>query len=412
MSGTLYHLVPKTTWIKSKLFGEDYFPPTYKQDGFIHLTEDPKMLLEVANQFYTDVPGDFLVLCIDSTKLTSGVKFEAAADVGDKKTGGALTGQTFPHLYGAIDHLSVIKELPVTRDRLVDGGRFQHIAGLAGGDLVALDSTVEEAKQAKQASLADAKAKAKAAEATSRANAEAIAKRAQEATAALEATKTEIATCTKDFMIAKADEIRKEDEAKEREKKNEEKNEEGSRFASEKAAKELERLEAEREQQAGREQQAARLQAEMDKMARARAEAEAQVKAELEANAAAERASEEAEAKAKEEARKLAEKLEQDKTEALKREEERRAKEKAAAMAAVKKIADQEYKIPKSTRVVDAPGSPVTGRRPPLPPGKADTSKSEPASSASKSAGVTLDELMARRLTVKDLSQGMSKEPA
>eukprot|EP00959_Pyramimonas_sp_CCMP1952_P453234 9467898-Pyramimonas_sp.AAC.1 len=31
MSGTLYHLVPKTSWIKSKLFGEDYFPPTYAQ---------------------------------------------------------------------------------------------------------------------------------------------------------------------------------------------------------------------------------------------------------------------------------------------------------------------------------------------------------------------------------------------
>eukprot|EP00959_Pyramimonas_sp_CCMP1952_P453235 9467898-Pyramimonas_sp.AAC.2 len=87
----------------------------YAQDGFIHLTKNPKMLLEVANHFYTghrlaitdtshrtqsapDVPGDFIVLCIDSSKLTNPVKFEDAANVGDKKTGGALTGEKFPHL--------------------------------------------------------------------------------------------------------------------------------------------------------------------------------------------------------------------------------------------------------------------------------------------------------------------------
>ena len=49
-----------------------------------------------------DVPGDFLVLCIDSTKLSAEVKFEAAADVGDKKTGGALTDKTFPHLVNSL----------------------------------------------------------------------------------------------------------------------------------------------------------------------------------------------------------------------------------------------------------------------------------------------------------------------
>lgn len=43
------------------------------QDGFIHLTKEAELLLGVANHFYKPVPGDFLVLAIDSSKLTSKV---------------------------------------------------------------------------------------------------------------------------------------------------------------------------------------------------------------------------------------------------------------------------------------------------------------------------------------------------
>ncbi len=44
-----------------------------RQDGFVHLTADPKLLLEVANRFYIDVPGDWMVLVIEASKLTSEV---------------------------------------------------------------------------------------------------------------------------------------------------------------------------------------------------------------------------------------------------------------------------------------------------------------------------------------------------
>ncbi len=43
------------------------------QDGFIHLTSEPGMLLTVANNFYVDVPGDWEVLVIEPSKLTSQV---------------------------------------------------------------------------------------------------------------------------------------------------------------------------------------------------------------------------------------------------------------------------------------------------------------------------------------------------
>lgn len=43
------------------------------QDGFIHLTADPALLVEVANQFYTGAVGDWEVLVIDPAKLTAEV---------------------------------------------------------------------------------------------------------------------------------------------------------------------------------------------------------------------------------------------------------------------------------------------------------------------------------------------------
>jgi Protein of unknown function (DUF952) len=46
---------------------------TCVQDGFIHLTADPSLLLEVANRFYTKSQGDWEVLVIDSARLTAEV---------------------------------------------------------------------------------------------------------------------------------------------------------------------------------------------------------------------------------------------------------------------------------------------------------------------------------------------------
>jgi uncharacterized protein (DUF952 family) len=57
MLAVVYHLVPKEEWTKCKSSMKPYFPPTYGADGFIHLTKDPKLLLDVANHFYTNVKG-------------------------------------------------------------------------------------------------------------------------------------------------------------------------------------------------------------------------------------------------------------------------------------------------------------------------------------------------------------------
>jgi len=113
----LYHLVPKASWDETRAAGKPYFPPTYEQDGFIHLTKEPELLLGVANHFYKDVVGEYVVLCIDHGKLTSAVKFEPAAPVGDKGTDGVPEKDTvlFPHLFGTIDYGAVSLEVPVAR---------------------------------------------------------------------------------------------------------------------------------------------------------------------------------------------------------------------------------------------------------------------------------------------------------
>ena len=111
----LYHLVPVAEW--EALAGKDYFPATYEQDGFTHLTHDPALLLGIANMFCTDIEGPFVVLKCNQSRFAGKVKFEPAAPVGDKQHEAKLMGgePLFPHLYGGISYGSVDATLPVVR---------------------------------------------------------------------------------------------------------------------------------------------------------------------------------------------------------------------------------------------------------------------------------------------------------
>merc|ERR1712176_615275 len=82
----LYHLVPRGVWLTCKRENKAYYPATYTQDGFTHLSDNYQVLLTIGNHFYTDIVGDFIVLEISQEKLKDEVKFEAAAPVGDKAT--------------------------------------------------------------------------------------------------------------------------------------------------------------------------------------------------------------------------------------------------------------------------------------------------------------------------------------
>ena len=124
----IFHLIPKPIWENCKESKTPYKPSTYEQDGFIHATEDPKMLLSVGNHFYKSVTEPFLLLRIDVTKLLDApVKYEPAAPVGDTEAHSNKNVILFPHIYGLLNISCVVKEYVVLRS---DEGTFLDIQGL------------------------------------------------------------------------------------------------------------------------------------------------------------------------------------------------------------------------------------------------------------------------------------------
>jgi len=51
----VYHVVQVSKWDAAMKAGTVYYPPTYKQDGFIHATHDAQLLVKVLNFFYKEI---------------------------------------------------------------------------------------------------------------------------------------------------------------------------------------------------------------------------------------------------------------------------------------------------------------------------------------------------------------------
>jgi len=89
--GIIYHLVPADYW-----HGLDptvpYLPRDFESDGFIHCTQGLDLLLQVANTYYRDVPGEFLLLVIEESRVSAEVKYENG----------------FPHIYGLLNRDAII----------------------------------------------------------------------------------------------------------------------------------------------------------------------------------------------------------------------------------------------------------------------------------------------------------------
>lgn len=75
--------------------------------GFIHCTRQPEVLLEVANRFYRDRPGDFVVLVIDPARLRAPVRDEPPAHPAPVASLG--TTVLFPHIYGPLNREAVVE---------------------------------------------------------------------------------------------------------------------------------------------------------------------------------------------------------------------------------------------------------------------------------------------------------------
>lgn len=74
----ILHLISQADW-DALPADEPVRVKSLDREGFIHCTKGDEALLQVANAFYKDQPGDFIVLEIDEAKLTSEVKWEPPA---------------------------------------------------------------------------------------------------------------------------------------------------------------------------------------------------------------------------------------------------------------------------------------------------------------------------------------------
>lgn len=99
---TIYHLLPVATWEKLSP-AIDYRAESLATEGFIHCTGESERLVEVANRFYRQADGAFVILSIDCEMLKADVRWEPA------------DGHLFPHVYGPINRSAIVTVTPFPR---------------------------------------------------------------------------------------------------------------------------------------------------------------------------------------------------------------------------------------------------------------------------------------------------------
>ena len=127
----IYHMCCVSDYELAIEQGGIYYSPTYHQDGIIHATENPALLLQAGTHFYRSSVGNWICLKIDANKLNAEVRYESPAAVGNIKAVDYSENQTetprFPHIYGPINVDAVIEQFPIVRD---SDGSFLSIPGL------------------------------------------------------------------------------------------------------------------------------------------------------------------------------------------------------------------------------------------------------------------------------------------
>ena len=98
----VFHMAPRACW-EAQSPCQPYAGDTLATEGFIHCTAEPARLLQVANSFYRQAPGAWVILLVDTSRVTSTVRWELA------------DGHLFPHVYGPIELAAVVQVLDFPR---------------------------------------------------------------------------------------------------------------------------------------------------------------------------------------------------------------------------------------------------------------------------------------------------------
>jgi uncharacterized protein (DUF952 family) len=100
----IYHIATRADWDQARADGvytRSSVDKTLAEEGFIHASQ-ASQVTRTANKFYRDVPGDLVVLVIDTGLLRAEVRYE---DV----PGAELP---FPHIYGPLNVDAVLAATP------------------------------------------------------------------------------------------------------------------------------------------------------------------------------------------------------------------------------------------------------------------------------------------------------------
>ncbi|MCX6049889.1 MAG: DUF952 domain-containing protein [Chloroflexi bacterium] len=99
----IYHMLPAVVWAQ-QADTETYTAETLASEGFIHCTGQPERLIWVANRFYRQQATDFLILCIEPTRVQAEIKWEQADQ------------HLFPHIYGPLNRDAIVNVIKFPRD--------------------------------------------------------------------------------------------------------------------------------------------------------------------------------------------------------------------------------------------------------------------------------------------------------
>jgi uncharacterized protein (DUF952 family)/protein associated with RNAse G/E len=104
------HLTTREAWVQA-VWAEELRAESLAIEGFIH-TSTPEQVVATANRYYAG-RSDLVLLSIDTDRLTSDLRWEPAASVGEE----------FPHIYGPLNLAAVTQALEFKPGR--DGQTFE-----------------------------------------------------------------------------------------------------------------------------------------------------------------------------------------------------------------------------------------------------------------------------------------------
>jgi uncharacterized protein (DUF952 family) len=99
----IYHMLPKLVW-QQQAPDQPYRHASLEREGFIHCTGEPPLLVSVANHFYHDQAGDFVILCIDENKVQANVQWDPVGE------------HDFPHIYGPLNLDAIVEVIAFPRN--------------------------------------------------------------------------------------------------------------------------------------------------------------------------------------------------------------------------------------------------------------------------------------------------------